>query len=612
MNTTLSRYAAFLVAVSLAWISTSCVLAQDNQGEPGENQASMEEAVAFIAQVENELEDLGLKLLRAKWVQWTYITHDTEQIVADASDAFGAASIQFVKDAGRYDDVELPSELRRKFDILRSLLVTPAPGDPALNAEVSRLYTELTSMAARPEYCDEDGTCYEIDELNRIMRTSRDPDSLKFAWQVGRLATPPMREKYTRFAELMNEGARELGFADLGEMWRSTYDMDPDDFIYDLDRVWEQVKPLYVALHCLTRDTLQDLYGEEVVREGEPIPAHLLGSMSSSGWANLFELMVPENADPGYDLTAILQEKGLDERGMAEYGERFFTSLGLDPLPDTFWERSMFKRPADRDVVCGASAWDLDDKDDIRIKMCIEITGRSLQTVHHEIGHNIYQRAYQDQPTLFRASANYGFHEALGSTMALSLTPRYLVETNLLEREPENASDIAVLLRSALGKVISVPNGLMIDRWRWKVFSGEIGPEDYNRGWWELREEFQGIAPPVKRPEHLFDPGTRRHIPTNVPYTRYFVSQIVQFQFHRALCEIAGQEGPLHLCSIYGSKEAGARLKVFMEMGRQYPWPDALEALTGERNMDASALLEYYEPLRRWLDEQNSGKMCGW
>ncbi|MFT5142003.1 MAG: peptidyl-dipeptidase A [Rhodothermales bacterium] len=600
--------AIFVLVASLVPIATTPAAAQNLERAA----LTAEGAEAFITRVEEDLEDLGLKLLRAKWVQWTYITHDTEQILADASDAYAASAIRFVQESARFDSVELPTELRRKFDILRSLLVTPAPADPALMAEVSRLYTDLTSLAAKPEYCQPDGTCFEIEELNRIMSTSQDVDSLRLAWQAGRLATPPMRDKYTRFAALMNQGAEELGFADLGEMWRSTYDLDPDVFIEELDRVWDQVRPLYEALHCYVGDKLQARYGQDVVRSGEPIPAHLLGSMSGSGWANLFDSVAPENADPGYDLTAILLEEGVDEQGMARYAERFFVSLGLDPLPDTFWERSMFKKPADRDVVCGASAWDLDDKDDVRIKMCISITGRSLETVHHEVGHNIYQRAYQNQPTLFRASANYGFHEALGSTMALSLTPRYLVRVGLLDREPENASQLGVLLRSALGKVTSVPNGLMIDRWRWKVFSGEIGPDDYNQGWWDLREEYQGITPPVERPEHLFDPGTRRHIPTNVPYTRYFVSQIVQFQFHKALCEVAGEDVPLHLCSIYGSEAAGERLQQMMELGRELPWPDALEVLTGQRDMDASAMLEYYEPLREWLDEENRGRVCGW
>ncbi|MFT4604997.1 MAG: peptidyl-dipeptidase A [Thalassolituus oleivorans] len=599
MSIPAKRLAVFVLLLSVA-------------AAPSAAQVEPAEAEAFIHQVEHDLEDLGLKLLRAKWVQWTYITHDTEQMVADAGADYASAAGRFVQEATRFDALDLPYELRRKFDILKSLQVTPAPSDPALSEEVSRLYTELTTLAGKPEYCEPDGTCYDIGELNRIMASSRDPDSLRTAWEAGRLATPPMREKYRRFSELMNQGAQEIGFADLGEMWRSTYDMDSDAFISELDRLWGQLKPLYESLHCYVRDELQTRYGPEIVKDGAPIPAHLLGSMSGSGWASLFESIAPEDSDPGYDLTAILRDNDFDELGMARQGERFYTSLGFDPLPETFWERSMFKRPADRDVVCSASAWDLDDKDDVRIKMCIEITGRSLGTVHHEIGHNIYQRAYQDQPLLFRASANYGFHEALGSTLALSLTPRYFVRVGLLEEEPRDGSQIGELLRSALGKVTSIPNGLMIDRWRWQVFSGEIGPEDYNKGWWDLREEYQGIKPPVERPESLFDPGTKHHIPTNVPYTRYFVSQITQFQFHKALCELAGEEGPLHLCSIYGSRAAGERLQAMMEMGRSLPWPDALEVLTGRREMDGTAMLEYYAPLGEWLDEQNQGKVCGW
>ena len=570
------------------------------------------DAEVFIERAEAELQDLGLKLLRAKWVQWTYVTYDTEGMVADAGATYSDAAGRLVQEAARYDAVELPYELRRKFEILKSLQVTPAPQDPALSAEVSRLYTELTTLSGNRRLCRPDGTCFDDGELSRVISGSRDPDSLLWAWEAGHLGTEAMRPRYERFAGLMNQGAREIGYADLGVMWRSTYDMDPDAFSAELDRLWSQLRPLYESLHCYVADQLRSEYGPDLVPEGSPIPAHLLGSLSGSSWTSLFERIAPAGSDPGYDLTAILQEEGFDEVGMTRLGERFYTSLGFDPLPATFWERSMFKRPRDRDVVCSASAWDLDDRDDVRIKMCIEITGQSLGTVHHEIGHNIYQRAYKDQPLLFRASANYGFHEALGSTLALSLTPRYLVRVDLLDREPSDGDPIGELLRSALGKVASVPNGLVIDRWRWAVFSGRIAPEDYNRAWWDLRQLYQGIRPPTERQEDLFDPGTRHHIPTNVPYTRYFVSQVAQFQFHRALCEIAGEDGLLHECSIYGNKAAGDRLQAMMELGRSRPWPDALEVLTGERQLDAGAMLEYYAPLSAWLDEQNRGKTCGW
>jgi peptidyl-dipeptidase A len=297
---------------------------------------------------------------------------------------------------------------------------------------------------------------------------------------------------------------------------------------------------------------------------------------------------------------------------MAKYAENFFTSLGFAPLPETFWERSLFTQPKDRDVVCHASAWDIDYKDDLRIKMCIQITDEDFRTLHHEEGHNFYQRAYDQQPFLYQDSANDGFHEAVGDTIALSVTPEYLKQIGLLDQVPDPSKDLGLLMKKALDKVAFLPFGLIIDQWRWKVFSGEIKPEDYNKSWWELRERYEGIRPPVPRTEKDFDPGAKYHVSANVPYMRYFLADILQFQLHRGLCQAAGIKGPLHRCSIYGNKEAGARLAKMLEMGASRPWPEALEVVTGQKQMDATAIIDYFAPLKTWLDEQNQGQKCGW
>jgi peptidyl-dipeptidase A len=380
-----------------------------------------------------------------------------------------------------------------------------------------------------------------------------------------------MRDMYTRFVQLGNEGAVELGFSDLGAMWRSGYDMPPDEFATELDRLWDQVRPFYEALHCHVRAKLAEKYGEDVVPPGKPIPAHLLGNMWAQSWNNIYDLVAPGSSDPGFDLTERLKAEDVDPVGMVKYGERFFTSLGFDPLPDTFWERSLFTKPADREVVCHASAWDIDQVDDLRIKMCIQINEEDFSTIHHELGHNFYQRAYNTQPPLYRGSANDGFHEGIGDTIALSVTPEYLVEVGLLDSAPDAGADLGLLMRMALDKIAFLPWGLLVDQWRWKVFSGEVGPDRYNQAWWELREKYQGVAAPVPRSEADFDPGAKYHIPANTPYTRYFLADILQFQFHKGLCDAAGYEGPLNRCSIYGNAEAGKRLATMLEMGRSRP-----------------------------------------
>jgi peptidyl-dipeptidase A len=311
-------------------------------------------------------------------------------------------------------------------------------------------------------------------------------------------------------------------------------------------------------------------------------------------------------------MTSLLRSHDYDALRMIQTGEAFFISLGFEPLPETFWSRSMFTKPADRDVVCHPSAWSIDGDLDLRLKMCTDVTGPDFVTVHHELGHLFYQRAYRHQPHLFRDGANDGFHEAIGDAIALSVTPAYLVAVGLLDEAPGDGGDIPLLLRQALETLPRLGWELALERWRWGVFAGEIPERRWNEAWWELRRTYQGIEPPITRTEADFDPAAKYHIADNTPYIRYFLSVFLQYQFHQSLSEIAGLEGPLHRRSIHGSRAAGDRLAAMLELGRSRPWPEALETLTGTRTLSAEPLLAYFAPLRRWLDEQNEGRPVGW
>lgn len=600
----MQRLTAAFLCMLVVFVS-SCAEAPNNKAAA---EPTVEEAKAFMAEAESTLTELGLQSARAAWVNANFITEDTEALTAAASQASSQAVMDFAKQSVRFDNLELPPELARKFKLLKLGTSMPVPSDPEKAKALSETVTKLKGLYGKGKY---DGKA--LGELSNTLATSRDPKALLDAWQGWRTISPPMRGLYADYVRLANEGAQDLGFKDLGDMWCSGYDMEPADFAAELDRLWEQVKPLYVSLHTYVRKRLREHYGPDVVPAKGPIPAHLLGNMWSQSWGNIYPLLAPDNADPGYDLTEILnKQKGMDAIEMVKIGERFFTSVGFEPLPQTFWDRSLFTKPADRDVVCHASAWDIDARDDIRIKMCIKIDAEDFVTIHHELGHNFYQRAYKDQPYFFRDSANDGFHEAVGDTLALSITPKYLVDLGYLDSEPDESKDIGLLMKQALDKVAFLPFGLLIDQWRWKVFSGEISEADYNKAWWELRKKYQGIEPPVARDESHFDPGAKYHVPANVAYTRYFLAHILQFQFHRGLAKEAGAEGPLHRASIYGSKQAGERLNNMLEMGLSKPWPDALDALVGERQMDASAIIDYFAPLKAWLDEQNQGETPGW
>ena len=605
------------LAVSLA----TPAMADDHAETPAAAAAAFpmtpQGAADWVAMVEQDMFDFSVEYGRVLWLNSTYIVHDSNQLAAKYGAQATEKSVRYANEAARYAQVVgLDPEVARKLDILRNGIVMPAPVRDGAATELNEIATKLNSQYGQGKGMlggeEINGSDIEA-EMGNLERTPAELAEMWTSWHdnVG----APMREDYQRMIAIANEGSKELGFADLGAMWRSNYDMDPDQFAAETERMWQEVKPLYMALHTYVRGKLNAKYGAEVQPADGPIRADLLGNMWAQEWGNIYPLVAPEGAgDIGYDLTDLIAAKGLDEIQMVRTGEGFFSSLGFEPLPDTFWERSQFVKPRDREVVCHASAWDVDNVDDLRIKMCIKKNADDFVTIHHELGHNYYQRAYNQQDYLHLNGANDGFHEAIGDMIALSITPEYLVQIDMLDEAdvPSADKDIGLLLRQAMDKVAFLPFGLMVDRYRWQLFDGTIPADQLNKGWNDLRLEYQGIVPPVERDESGFDAGAKYHIPGNVPYTRYFLARILQFQFFKAACDQAGWEGPLHRCSFYGNEEVGKNLAAMLEMGASKPWPDALEAFTGERQMSGTAMVEYFAPLKAWLDEQNAGQTEGW
>ena len=592
----------------------ACALALgacSNEGGGQSAKGTPAEAEKFVADAEAELTEFWEYGARIAWVNATYINYDTDWLNARASSEGTQIGVRLANGAKRFNDLNLPPAVERKLNLLLTSQVLPAPEGKEYADELAGITTRLQNTYSTGKYTI-DGKALTLDDLSDIIETSRDPAKLQQAWEGWHSISPPMKADYARQVEIVNQGARELGFENLADMWLANYDMPSADMEKEVDRLWGQVEPLYKELHCHVRGRLNAAYGDAVQPATGPIRADLLGNMWAQQWNAIYPLVGPASSDPGYDLNKVLVAKGYDAKKMVQTGEAFFTSLGLDPLPATFWERSMITRPADREVVCHASAWDVDNVDDLRIKMCTQVNAEDFQTVHHELGHNFYQRAYNKQDLLFRNGAHDGFHEAIGDFIALSITPEYLQQIGLIDRTPPASADLGLLMDRALEKISFLPFGLLMDQWRWKVFRGEVTPEQYNDAWWELRTKYQGIAPPGPRPADAFDPGAKYHIPGNTPYLRYFLSFVMQFQFHKAACEQAGWTGPLHRCSIYGNKEVGAKFNAMMEMGQSQPWPDTLELFTGTRQMDATAMVEYFEPLTVWLREQNAGRTCGW
>jgi peptidyl-dipeptidase A len=621
MKSSVSLLALALSACLAAGCTTAAASGDDTTAasapaEPASAAPTAEQARAFVARAERELSEFSVLNSRAQWVNSTYITQDTDALAAHFGTIGTEMGVRFANEAARFQDVPgLDADTRRKLNILRSGLVLPAPTSEGAAAELNRISTDLQSQYGRGRGTM-NGEQLTGNEIEARMGTVRDPEDLQEMWaswhdNVG----APMRPQYARMVEIANAGARELGFADTGAMWRSKYDMAPDQFAALTERLWNEVRPLYEEIHCFARAGLNRHYGDGVQPASGPIRADLLGNLWAQEWGNIYDVVAPRGSGtPPYDLTQLLERADYTPERIVRQGEAFFSSLGFAPLPATFWERSMITQPRDREVICHASAWDVDNVEDLRIKMCTRVNADDFVTVHHELGHNYYQRAYNQQPFLYLDSANDGFHEAIGDMIALSVTPEYLVQIGLLRENqlPSEEQDRALLLRQALDKIAFLPFGLLIDRYRWGIFSGEITPDRYQAAWDELRLRYQGITPPVARTEQNFDAGAKYHIPASVPYTRYFLARILQFQFYKAACDIAGWQGPLHRCSFYGNREVGRRLNEMLAMGASRPWPDALEAFTGSREMSAEPMVEYFRPLLGWLRDQNGGRQCGW
>ena len=600
----------YLSIYLIVLIVASCV--------PGSEQIDRNKEIDdFLNNIEEENKKDGPIIYSASWISSNFITYDSQKVIADYGTRYTLKSLERSREASAFDDLSTSTENRRMLNILKSSFVMPPPLNKELASELSSITTSLEAMYGSGEHCYEDGSCYDLEAFESIIDNSRNPEELLKAWHGWHEIGKPMKPMYMRMVDIGNQGARDLGYQGLSDLWFSKYDMPADDFLNETDRVWEEVKPLYDALHCHVRAKLNEHYGDDVVPKSGPLPVHLLGNMWGQSWSNIYDLVYTEESQQNsVDVTKIIEEKGLNEIEMVEYAEDFFLSIGFEPLPDTFWERSLFVKPRDRSVVCHASAWNLDPaNNDLRIKMCIQKNEEDFVTIHHELGHIFYYQAYNHLPTLFQGGANDGFHEAFGDLLTLSITPDYLTQIDFItEKEASLAKEdpIGLLMKQALDGVVVVPWALMLDKWRSGVFNGEIDETNLNSSWWRLREYYQGISTSTERSEEYFDPGAKYHIPGNTPYTRYYLARIMQYQFHEALCNEIEFDGLLHECSIYGSKKAGDKIISTMALGESLPWQDAFENLTSTRQLSGKSILNYYAPLKDWLDEQNKNRTCGW
>jgi peptidyl-dipeptidase A len=596
--------------IAVCAIVTSC-------GQTGEQSLTSEDLEIFLESVEQENLIEGPTVSSASWISSNFITYDSQKVIADYSKRYTLKALETSRKASSFNELSTTSSNRRQLELLKGSFVMPPPFNDDLAGELSDISTKLEAMYGSGKHCYEDGQCLDLEAFENIIDSSRDSNELLKAWTGWHEIGKPMKPMYLRMVDIGNQGSQDLGFDGLSDLWFSKYDMPAEEFLAETDRVWDEVKPLYEALHCHVRSKLNEEYGDDVVPIDGPLPVHVLGNMWGQSWSNIYDLVYEKDESKfSVDVTQIIEERKINEQEMVKYAENFFLSMGFKPLPKTFWERSLFVKPQDRSVVCHASAWNLDPaNNDLRIKMCIEKNEEDFITIHHELGHIFYYQAYNHLPTLFQGGANDGFHEAFGDLLTLSITPDYLNKIGFIsikEASDAKKDPIGLLMKQALEGVVVIPWALTLDKWRSGVFNGEIKESNLNSSWWSMRESYQGITSPVYRSEEYFDPGAKYHIPANTPYTRYYLARIMQYQFHEALCNAMNFNGPLHECSIYGNEVAGEKIISTMAMGQSQPWQDAFENITGSRSLSGSSVMNYYKPLKEWLDKQNENRMCGW
>ena len=596
--------------IAVCAIVTSC-------GQTGEQSLTSEDLEIFLESVEQENLIEGPTVSSASWISSNFITYDSQKVIADYSKRYTLKALETSRKASSFNELSTTSSNRRQLELLKGSFVMPPPFNDDLAGELSDISTKLEAMYGSGKHCYEDGLCLDLEAFENIIDSSRDSNELLKAWTGWHEIGKPMKPMYLRMVDIGNQGSQDLGFDGLSDLWFSKYDMPAEEFLAETDRVWDEVKPLYEALHCHVRSKLNEEYGDDVVPIDGPLPVHVLGNMWGQSWSNIYDLVYEKDESKfSVDVTQIIEERKINEQEMVKYAEEFFLSMGFKPLPKTFWERSLFVKPQDRSVVCHASAWNLDPaNNDLRIKMCIEKNEEDFITIHHELGHIFYYQAYNHLPTLFQGGANDGFHEAFGDLLTLSITPDYLNKIGFIsikEASDAKKDPIGLLMKQALEGVVVIPWALTLDKWRSGVFNREIKESDLNSSWWNMRESYQGITSPVYRSEEYFDPGAKYHIPANTPYTRYYLARIMQYQFHEALCNAINFDGPLHECSIYGNEIAGEKIISTMAMGQSQPWQDAFENITGSRSLSGSSVMNYYKPLKEWLDKQNENRMCGW
>ncbi|KAI4468733.1 angiotensin-converting enzyme [Holotrichia oblita] len=569
------------------------------------------EALTFLREYDTGASNICFKVSSAQWNYATNMTDTNKRKMIEQQMLKAKFEKISWKKAALFDWPKISDPMLKrqlKFLITKGRASLP---DEKFN-EIHHLISEMKDMYLHVKICafnnyDTNYCDLVLDpDVHRIMEHSRNSDELLHVWREWHDKTgPPMKNKFMRYIQIANQASRMTGFVDAGEQMRYIY--EERDFEHEIATTWRALEPLYKELFTYVRRRLYIRYGPDVVRPDGPIPAHILGNIWAQEWSKISDIVIPYPGEKQLDVTDEMLRQGFTPLRMFQMAEEFYTSLGLKPLSPEFWRNSLFEKPNNRKVQCTASAWDFCNKIDYRLKQCTEVTMDDLITVHHEMAHIQYYLQYSEQPYLYRDGANPGFHEGIANAMVLSVyNPVHLHRVGLFNNNTDTYElNMNFLMTMALRKVAYAPFALLVD---------QNGVRTMNFNWWELRLLYQGIVPPIARNEGHLDAVAKRHIPADLPYMKYYVALLLEFQIFDALCGAMGHTAQLHTCDIYRSREAGRILTDIMQAGKAKHWKDVLRTLRTKTNgLSAEPLLKYFQPLLAWLKVQNRDEaFIGW
>jgi len=595
----------FMIAVSLFWSLTGCSVI--------DRSSDVSEVEFFLVRADELLREVWSNQRRAEWVNDAYRSEDTIALENRAKSELFRVGRELGVEASNLLDSDLPKLSQRRLELLRSSFSTSSHLEPVKQQEFVALQRQLEEFYRNRTFCLEGAVdCLDSAGIKEAFRDSQNTDKLIELWREWRRELPSLRNTFERYVELTNEAAIELGYRNANEASVSFSGMPVENFESGREHLWEQVRPLYESLHCLVRGDLGQEFGTAAVPPKEEIPAHLLSDISNGSSISLHRAFLSLNDESEENLIRSLQREEINSLGVVSLGQEFFNSLGFESLEPEFWSQSIFMSPVDEEDYCAVRAWNVDLTSDLRLKVCARITGENFVDVYRSLSEIYYHRAKRGQDALFRMGADQDLLVALGGAITLSLTPRHLMELGLLEDVDLENAHIAFLVSQALDTIGRTPFGLVVDKWKTQVFSGATPAALYNKSWWDLRRRYEGIRPASPRSDTDFDSGSIRDVLTDQLNTPNLFIDVLKFQTHKTLCQIAGFEGPLSECSIYRSSKAGIRLMEMMAIEAGAPRHRLLSFLSGGRRLDAAALLEYFQPLRVWLDAKNEGRTCGW